>query len=501
MSALTFSKVHLMFTGASAEPIHRWYSQSGSVLVITYDLMARLVPSSSKKGKKGKAGTADHSAAGPEQAKQPTPEQLELRRMLLEGPSVVVADEAHTIKNKEANRSQAMSGIATSRRLALTGYPLQNNLDEYYTMICWVQPEILGSAGDFKKDFEVPIRSGQAPDAERHEKRAMNKQLSVLNQLTQDFINRRGPEVLAGRLPKKLEFVLKLVPTAVQQELYELYLELCDLEGNKNLLAKCALLKQLLNSPAKLEQVLVNAVARAQQTGQAATIAMEDEAVELIISPSPAKLQGQQQQVPEPFRVQGVAGLSFTPFVPGGAAGQEAAAMQAGPSTAAAAAAAVAAAASGPAVPGPSNGTAAAGPAKGRGRPKGKGKSKDKEEMEQVHLSADTAVALYERIKHLKEQLQEQAGQQEQGQQQGCAGLWSGLPKVHLVQQLIQRCCVQLGEKLVVFSESLQPLDDLEALLRGQLGWALGSQYLRLDGSTSKDGRQRDIQKFQVGPA
>jgi hypothetical protein len=33
---------------------------------------------------------------------------------------------------------RAMRQLATRRRLALTGYPLQNNLDEYYELIRWV---------------------------------------------------------------------------------------------------------------------------------------------------------------------------------------------------------------------------------------------------------------------------------------------------------------------------------------------------------------------------
>ncbi len=59
-----------------------------------------------------------------------SPEQREVRRMLLEGPTVVVADEAHQIKNSAAKGSKAMRLMRSSRRLALTGYPLQNNLTE-----------------------------------------------------------------------------------------------------------------------------------------------------------------------------------------------------------------------------------------------------------------------------------------------------------------------------------------------------------------------------------
>jgi hypothetical protein len=45
--------------------------------------------------------------------------------MLLEGPTIVVADEAHEMKNAQSQFYRAMRQIKTPRRVALTGYPLQ----------------------------------------------------------------------------------------------------------------------------------------------------------------------------------------------------------------------------------------------------------------------------------------------------------------------------------------------------------------------------------------
>lgn len=55
------------------------------------------------------------------------------------GPDVVIADEGHKIKNKDTGLTKLVNKFQTLYRVALTGSPLQNNLEEYRVMINWVR--------------------------------------------------------------------------------------------------------------------------------------------------------------------------------------------------------------------------------------------------------------------------------------------------------------------------------------------------------------------------
>lgn len=139
-------------------------------------------------------------------------------------PELVVLDEGHRIRSQKARLSEALSRIRTRRRIVLTGYPLQTKLVEYWTMMDFVQPDVLGSLKDFRDRFEKPILAGQRIDSNSKDVITANKRILVLQHKLSSIVLRRGSDLLEALLPKKREYVVWCKPSRLQERLYAAFL-------------------------------------------------------------------------------------------------------------------------------------------------------------------------------------------------------------------------------------------------------------------------------------
>ncbi|XP_061075918.1 helicase ARIP4-like [Conger conger] len=209
-------------TVSRAKVVSEW-SEGGGVLLMGYEMFRVLsLKKSFISGRKKKS----KKPVGPviidldeEERQQEMLKDIE-RALSQPGPDVVICDEGHRIKNFHSGTSQALKSVRSRRRVVLTGYPLQNSLMEYWCMVDFVRPDILGSRQEFSNMFERPILNGQCMDSTAKDVRLMRYRSHVLHSLLEGFVQRRGHDVLRTHLPLKEETVIMVHLSPLQRALY-----------------------------------------------------------------------------------------------------------------------------------------------------------------------------------------------------------------------------------------------------------------------------------------
>lgn len=140
------------------------------------------------------------------------------------GPDVVILDEGHYIKNTNTKLLKSLIQIRTKRRIVLTGTPMQNSLNEYYTLVNFVKPNILGNLKDFNSTFIKPINSGQFIDSSDEAVQLMKQQTFILHKILQNTVHRVDDKHLKPLFKEKIEYTIEVNMTKFQCELYEKFL-------------------------------------------------------------------------------------------------------------------------------------------------------------------------------------------------------------------------------------------------------------------------------------
>ncbi|WP_282778102.1 DEAD/DEAH box helicase [Nocardia sp. CC201C] len=158
--------------------------------------------------------------------------------------AAVVFDEAQVLKNPRTQVAKAARAIAAAVRVALTGTPVENHLDELWALLNLVVPGEFTHRSQFRRRFVRPVHEGSAEAVLR------------LRDAIEPVVLARRKAQVAASLPPKIHSDLVCDLTAEQETLYDRLLDRAEAEGfgsgaqrHTRVLAVLTELKQVCNHP------------------------------------------------------------------------------------------------------------------------------------------------------------------------------------------------------------------------------------------------------------
>ncbi|KAM5473130.1 DNA-dependent ATPase protein rad54 [Microsporum ferrugineum] len=167
---------------------------------------------------------------------------------------LLLCDEGHRLKNADSQTYVALNKLNVQKRVILSGTPIQNDLSEYFSLLDFANPGILGSRSEFHKTYEIPILRGRDADGTEEQQKKGNERLAELLNLVNKFIIRRSNDLLSKYLPVKYEHVVFCNLAPFQLDLYNHFIQSPEIKsllrgkGSQPLKA-IGILKKLCNHP------------------------------------------------------------------------------------------------------------------------------------------------------------------------------------------------------------------------------------------------------------
>lgn len=158
--------------------------------------------------------------------------------------ATVVFDEAQALKNPRTQVSRAARAVPADAKVALTGTPVENHLDELFALLNLTVPRLFAHRTQFRRRFVRPIEEGSTAAAAR------------LRDAVEPVVLGRKKIQVAASLPAKIHSDLLCDLTAEQERVYDAVLAAALDEGfgsglqrQGRVLAALTHLKQVCNHP------------------------------------------------------------------------------------------------------------------------------------------------------------------------------------------------------------------------------------------------------------
>lgn len=117
----------------------------------------------------------------------------------------IIVDEGHRLKNKNAKLVRCLLRLNIKRRMLLTGTPIQNNTEELWTLLNYVEPEVFFSSEEFLSRFGELKEASQVEDLQRE---------------IRPYVLRRMKENVEKSIPPKEETIIDIELTTLQKQYY-----------------------------------------------------------------------------------------------------------------------------------------------------------------------------------------------------------------------------------------------------------------------------------------
>ena len=135
--------------------------------------------------------------------------RLDVERLSEHEFDCVVLDEAQAIKNADSQTARAAFRLKGTFRLALSGTPVENRLEELWSLMHFANPGLLGTKSDFQENSVTPIANGNEGAAAR------------LRQKIRPFVLRRMKRDVLPDLPPRSEAVLHVELDETERAVYD----------------------------------------------------------------------------------------------------------------------------------------------------------------------------------------------------------------------------------------------------------------------------------------
>ena len=130
---------------------------------------------------------------------------------------LVILDEAQRIKNWKTKLAQSVKKINSRYTVVLTGTPLENKLEDLYSIIQFIDPFKLGPYYKFLDYYQIKNDTGKVIGY---------KHLNEIGQLLSDIMIRRNKREVLSQLPQRMDKNLLVPMTEEQMDWHEQYREI-----------------------------------------------------------------------------------------------------------------------------------------------------------------------------------------------------------------------------------------------------------------------------------